>query len=167
MLAWTNNRLRDNLTQLLGRGGGGGGEQIKWEDSVIFSWEITLQLQVTMSLLSNLSMTRFYSFVLKVVSVYIFFFRSCHTACWILVSQPGIEAVPLTVKVWRLNQWTTREFPGDHFLKKAIQSILRLWDHEHMSTFCSNCTCGWDSVIYRFKNYNVSSNLDGREEEVN
>ena len=59
-------------------------------------------------------------------SVYIFFFRSCHTACWILVSQPGIEPVPLTVKVRRLNHWTTREFPGDHFLKKAIQSILRL-----------------------------------------
>ena len=33
----------------------------------VSSWEITSQLHVTMSLLSNLSMTRFYSFVLKVV----------------------------------------------------------------------------------------------------
>ena len=54
------------------------------------------------------------------------FFWSCHTACRLLVSPRGIEPVPLTVKVWKLNHWTTRELPGDHFLKKAIQSILRL-----------------------------------------
>ena len=87
----------------------------------IFSWEITSQLHVTMSLLSNLSMTRFYSFVLKAASVYIFFFWSCHTACRILVSPPGIEPVPLTVKVRRLNHWTTRELPSEELLKAFLK----------------------------------------------
>ena len=29
----------------------------------------------------------------------------------ILVLQPGIEPVPSEMKVWRLNHWTSREFP--------------------------------------------------------
>ena len=34
-----------------------------------------------------------------------------HTACRILVSQPGIEPVPPAVEVWSLNHWTAREVP--------------------------------------------------------
>ena len=40
-----------------------------------------------------------------------FIFWSCHVACRILVSLPGIEPGPSAVKAWSPNHWTTREFP--------------------------------------------------------
>ena len=40
-----------------------------------------------------------------------FFFGPRHTACRILVPQPGIEPTPPTVEVQSLNHWTTREVP--------------------------------------------------------
>ena len=44
-----------------------------------------------------------------------FFFFSflwpCHTACEILVSQPGIEPTHPVFEVQSLSQWTTREVP--------------------------------------------------------
>ena len=36
-----------------------------------------------------------------------------HLACGILVSRPGIEPRPLTVKVQCLNHWTTRKLPKE------------------------------------------------------
>ena len=46
----------------------------------------------------------------------IFFFNvllfcSCHVACGILVTQPGIELRPPALKVWSLNCWTAKEIP--------------------------------------------------------
>ena len=37
-------------------------------------------------------------------------FLPCHTACGILVPQPGIEHRPPAVKLPSPNHWTTREF---------------------------------------------------------
>ena len=42
--------------------------------------------------------------------LFVFVFLLHHTACRILVSRPGIEPVPLAVKVWSPNPWTSREF---------------------------------------------------------
>ena len=42
------------------------------------------------------------------------FFWPHHTACGILIPQPGVEPEPLAVTAWSPNQWTTREFPN-HF----------------------------------------------------
>ena len=38
------------------------------------------------------------------------FFWPCHTACGILVPQPGTEPEPSAVKAWSPNHWTVREF---------------------------------------------------------
>ena len=40
-----------------------------------------------------------------------FFFWPCHTACRILVPQPGIKPVPLAVEAQSPNYWITREDP--------------------------------------------------------
>ena len=45
--------------------------------------------------------------------IYIFFSRSCRTACRILVPWPGIEPWPSVMRAWSPNHWTTREFPRD------------------------------------------------------
>ena len=50
----------------------------------------------------------------NVVVFIIIFFRFswlCHTACGILVPQPGIEPAPPAVEVWTFNHWTAREVP--------------------------------------------------------
>ena len=43
------------------------------------------------------------------------FFWLHHTACGILVPQPGIEPVPPPVGAWSPNHWTAREFPPPSF----------------------------------------------------
>ena len=44
-----------------------------------------------------------------------FFFWPHHTACRILVPQPGIEPVPPALEMQSLNHWTTREVPVQFF----------------------------------------------------
>ena len=39
-----------------------------------------------------------------------FLFWLCHTACDMLVPQPGIEPQPSTVRAWSPNHWTVKEF---------------------------------------------------------
>ena len=39
------------------------------------------------------------------------FFWTCHVACGILVSRPGIEPTFPALEGWSLNHWTTREVP--------------------------------------------------------
>ena len=43
--------------------------------------------------------------------ILLFFFFGC-TTYQILVPQPGIKLAPPTLKVQRLNHWTTREVPS-------------------------------------------------------
>ena len=50
------------------------------------------------------------SWVIKMAWL-VFFFRPCHTACGILIPQPGIEPVPLPVEARSPNHWTARECP--------------------------------------------------------
>ena len=48
----------------------------------------------------------------------LFFFFLAHLAArGISVPQPGIKPGPSAVRAWRLNHWTTREFPGTCFFK--------------------------------------------------
>ena len=42
---------------------------------------------------------------------FIFIFWLHCAACGILALQPGIKPLPMAVKVWHPNHWTTREFP--------------------------------------------------------
>ena len=49
-----------------------------------------------------------------------FFFWPCHTACGILVAQPGIKSMPPAVEALSLNHWTTREVPGHYSLKMQV-----------------------------------------------
>ena len=42
---------------------------------------------------------------------FFFFFWPCHTACGILVPQPGIKPVPPALEAQSSNHWTAREFP--------------------------------------------------------
>ena len=41
----------------------------------------------------------------------VFVFWLCLTACGILISQPGIEPVPLELEAWSLNHWTSTKVP--------------------------------------------------------
>ena len=43
------------------------------------------------------------------------FFRSCCTACRLLVPPPGIEPMPPAVEAWSLNRWAAREVPVQVF----------------------------------------------------
>ena len=48
--------------------------------------------------------------------IYLFiYFWPRHTACGILVSQPGVKPAPPALQAQSLNQWTAREVPD--FLK--------------------------------------------------
>ena len=60
------------------------------------------------------SIFRFFFFLF--VYIFFFFFKSFHVACAMLIPQPGIEPMPLAVKVQGPNHWTTREFPFGNFL---------------------------------------------------
>ena len=57
---------------------------------------------------------------------FLFFIFCPHsTACGILVPPPGIEPMPLAMKMWSLNHWTTREFPRVNILiDKSTFSFL-------------------------------------------
>ena len=44
----------------------------------------------------------------------------------ILAHPPGIKAIPLEVKVWSLNHWTTREFWRKCNLKNIPVIILKV-----------------------------------------
>ena len=44
-------------------------------------------------------------------NVNIFFFLQHHTACELLVRQPGMEPTPSALEAWNLNLWTTKEVP--------------------------------------------------------
>ena len=43
--------------------------------------------------------------------VKIFFFFFCHSACRILLPQPGVEPMHPALEVLSPNHWTAREFP--------------------------------------------------------
>ena len=49
-------------------------------------------------------------------NVFVFYlfilFWPCHTACGILVPQPGIKPMPPAVEAWSRNHWTTGEVPN-------------------------------------------------------
>ena len=48
--------------------------------------------------------------ILALFSIFpLFCFWLCHTACRILVPQPGIKPAPPALEAWSLNHWTTRE----------------------------------------------------------
>ena len=51
-----------------------------------------------------------------------------HVVCGILVPQPGIEPLPLTVETQSLNHWTTREIPLQYLdlLKSFVFSLVSL-----------------------------------------
>ena len=51
---------------------------------------------------------------------HIFFFWPRHTACGILVAQPGIKAMPPAVEALSLSHWTAREVPGHYSLKMQV-----------------------------------------------
>ena len=59
---------------------------------------------------------------------------------------------------------TVKQSFKDHW-KKVIQSLLRLWDPDicHQKKWGKisfpYCTCGQDSIIYRFKKSSISNNL--------
>ena len=42
-------------------------------------------------------------------STIFFIFWWCHTACGILLHQPGIKPMPPALEAWSLNHWTTKE----------------------------------------------------------
>ena len=44
-------------------------------------------------------------------------------AVWCVVSQSGIQPVPLAVEVWSPNHWTTREFPGPWSWRGGVGSL--------------------------------------------
>ena len=46
----------------------------------------------------------------------------CCTARGTLIPQPGIELVPLAVKAWSPNHWTTRVFPRP-FYKDCLPKV--------------------------------------------
>ena len=48
----------------------------------------------------------------------IFTFWSSHTACGVLVPQPGIEPVPFALKAQGPEHWTIRKVPKKIYLKK-------------------------------------------------
>ena len=43
---------------------------------------------------------------------FFYFFSLYHSACRILVPQPGMEPTTPVVKAWSLNHWTARDVPG-------------------------------------------------------
>ena len=51
----------------------------------------------------------------------LFIYLLHHTACGILVPQPGIELGPSAVRVQSSNHWTTREFPASHIQLSFLQ----------------------------------------------
>ena len=51
----------------------------------------------------------------------LFIYLLHHTACRILVPQPGIELGPSAVRVQSSNHWTTREFPASHIQLSFLQ----------------------------------------------
>ena len=53
-------------------------------------------------------------------------YMPCCTAYRILVPQPGIELVPLVVKLQSPNHWTTREFPRFHDFNASQVAIVIL-----------------------------------------
>ena len=66
---------------------------------------------------------------------FFFFFLLCHTACRLLVPQPGIKPMPSAVEVRSLNHWTTREVP--HVL---CLFFLPLWSTDlNSEQFCLPC----------------------------
>ena len=68
----------------------------------------------------------------------VFFFWLCCTAYGILVSKPGVESVPPTLKVWSRNYWTTREICKQYcstprFLIKILISVTKKLLEVHRS----------------------------------
>ena len=62
-----------------------------------------------------------------------FFFLPHHTACGILVPQPGTEPRSSAVKAQSPNHWTTREFPTQCYCThiQYLQSLVFLWTLEY------------------------------------
>ena len=69
----------------------------------------------------------------------LFYFIFGHAECGILVSQPGIEPLPLVVKAQSLNHWTTREVP-------KLKSIICFVFVQISSLTCSNKMC-WSLAL--------------------
>ena len=55
-----------------------------------------------------------------------FFLGLCHTACDMLVPQPGIEPRPSTVRAWSPNHWTVKEFLAMSVQFSSVQSLSRV-----------------------------------------
>ena len=49
-----------------------------------------------------------------------FFFWPHHTACGILVAQPGVKPTPPAVEALSLNHWAAGEVPGHYSLKMQV-----------------------------------------------
>ena len=74
-----------------------------------------------------------------------FFFGLCPATSRILVPWPGIESVPLAVKVRSPNHWTARELPPCFFFPFIFIS-WRLITLQYCSVFCHTLT--WIRLLY-------------------
>ena len=64
---------------------------------------------------ANYSLKDMHTKAVMISFFYLFIFG--HTACGILVPQPGIEPGPPALEAWSLNHWTAREVPHFCFRK--------------------------------------------------
>ena len=59
-------------------------------------------------------------------------------ACGILVLSPGVEPMPLAVKAWCPNHWTTRKFHLRLFFQKFFKNIGCIILFYTLTIYCQN-----------------------------